>query len=110
MGVKAVYIVTSNSKKPLYTGVTGDLAKRIYQHKNPNIDGQRIKGFSPKYNCQTLLYYEIHDNMDAAIAREDQIKDGSRAKKVAMMDAMNPEWKDLYYNFLGISEKEYFKN
>jgi len=77
----------------LYTGVTSDLKKRIYQHK------AKIKaGFTNKYDVNKLGYYETHNTIVTAIKREKQIKAGSRNKKVELVESMNPEWNDLYEN------------
>jgi putative endonuclease len=88
----AIYIITNKKNGTLYTGVTSDLPKRIYEHKNATI------GFTARYNCKTLVYYEIFDDMENAILREKQIKDGSRDKKIALIENMNPEWRDLYFD------------
>jgi len=72
------------------------LVKRIWQHRNSVVDG-----FTQKYSVHRLVYYELADEMTAAIAREKQIKGGSRAKKLAMIESMNPEWRDLYDDILG---------
>ncbi len=74
----------------LYTGVTSDLPKRNYEHKNGVVDG-----FTKKYGCHLLVYYEAHDTMESAILREKQIKAGSRKKKLALIETMNPDWRDL---------------
>ena len=87
-----VYIMT-NKSQTLYTGVTNNLLKRVYQHKNKLIDG-----FTKKYNITILIYYETHEDIRAAIAREKQIKGWLRKKKIALIESMNPEWKDLYNN------------
>jgi len=87
----AVYIITNQQNGTLYTGVTSDLPKRIYEHKN-----DVVEGFSSKYQCHCLAYYEIHETMEAAIVREKQIKGGSRKKKLALIEDQNPDWKDLY--------------
>ena len=87
----AVYIITNNNNTTLYTGVTSDLIKRTYQHKN-----KFIKGFSQKYNCNKLVYYEIYLDIFHAITREKQIKSGSRKKKIQLIEKINPEWEDLY--------------
>ena len=92
----AVYILASKRNGTLYTGVTLDLVKRIWQHKNNLADG-----FTQKYSVHMLVYYELADEMTAAIAREKQIKGGSRAKKLAMIESVNPEWRDLYDDILG---------
>ncbi|MBV1888301.1 MAG: GIY-YIG nuclease family protein [Urechidicola sp.] len=86
-----VYIVSNNNNSVLYTGVTSDLANRINQHKN-----KTIKGFTSKYNCNKLVYYEIGNGMEGCILREKQIKAGSRQKKIQLIEGMNPQWKDLY--------------
>jgi len=86
-----VYIMTNKSNQVLYTGVTSDLIKRIFQHRN-----KMIKGFTEKYKLIKLIYYEVSDDIRVAIEREKQIKGGSRAKKIALVDRMNPEWRDLY--------------
>jgi putative endonuclease len=86
-----VYIVASKRHGTLYTGVTSDLPKRAFEHREG-----RVKGFSAKYGCKILVWYELHETMIAAITREKQIKAGSRAKKLALIEALNPEWTDLY--------------
>jgi len=84
-----VYILTNNSKT-LYTGVTNNLIRRIYEHKN-----KFVEGFSKKYNLTKLVYYEISEDVRSAIAREKQIKGWLRSKKIKLIESMNPEWKDL---------------
>ncbi len=86
-----VYIITNKNNTVLYTGVTSDLIKRIDQHKN-----KVVTGFSAKYNCNKLVYYEIGNGMEGCILREKQIKAGSRQKKIQLIEGMNPLWKDLY--------------
>jgi putative endonuclease len=86
----AVYIVTNRRNGTLYTGVTSDLSRRIWQHKN------RTSGFTARYGCDRLVWYELHGEMLRAIVREKQIKAGSRAKKLALIEALNPRWADLY--------------
>ena len=85
-----VYILTNNRKTVLYTGVTSDLQKRIYQHKH-----KVMLGFTSKYKCNSLVWYEQADEITAAITREKQIKAGSRKKKEALINTMNPRWEDL---------------
>ena len=75
----------------LYTGVTSDLRRRVYEHKE-----KIIEGFTKKYNITKLVYYEILRDAESAIAREKQIKGGSRQKKVGLIEGMNHQWKDLY--------------
>jgi putative endonuclease len=84
-----VYIMT-NKSRTLYTGVTNDLMRRVHEHKN-----KLVAGFTSKYNIQFLVYYEAGSDIHVAIAREKQIKGWLRAKKIALIDSMNPEWKDL---------------
>ena len=86
-----VYIVTNKRNGTLYTGVTSNLLQRIYQHKEG-----LIEGFTKKYGCKILVWYELHETMESAIMREKQIKCGSRGKKMALIEKNNPEWKDLY--------------
>ena len=86
-----VYIMASKRRGTLYTGVTSNLPKRAFEHR----DGP-VKGFSAKYGCKILVWYELHDTMIEAITREKKIKAGSRAKKVALIEASNPDWNDLY--------------
>src|SRR5271167_1754633 len=86
-----VYIVASDRNGTLYTGVTSNLPQRIYQHREG-----LLAGFTRRYNCRRLVFYEFHERMAEAIAREKQIKGGSRAKKMALIEAANPQWRDLY--------------
>jgi len=92
----AIYILTNKPNGTLYTGVTNNLVKRIWQHKN-----RMSQGFSCRYNLTQLVYYELFDDMYAAISREKQIKAGSRAAKISLIESFNSEWKDLYWNILG---------
>ena len=75
----------------LYTGVTSNLKKRIWEHKNGVVDG-----FSKTYSLHTLVYYEVCPSMESALQREKQIKAGSRKKKIELIETINPQWKDLY--------------
>ena len=86
-----VYIMANRRNGTIYTGVTSDLPKRAFEHR----EGV-VKGFSAKYNCKTLVWYELHETMLEAIVREKQIKAGSRASKLALIESLNPLWKDLY--------------
>jgi putative endonuclease len=86
-----VYIMTNKGNTVLYTGVTHDLKRRIYEHKE-----KLVEGFTKRYNVTKLVYYEIIRDAQNAIMREKQIKAGSRAKKIALVDGMNPTWNDLY--------------
>jgi len=85
-----IYIMTNKLNSVLYTGVTSNLVKRMYEHKS-----KLIEGFTKKYNVDKLVYYEIYDDINEAIAREKQIKAGSRQKKINLIANMNPAWKDL---------------
>jgi putative endonuclease len=87
----AIYILASQRNGTLYVGVTSNLVKRVWEHKNDQVDG-----FSRRYGVHMLVYYEILDTMDVAITREKQIKAGSKAKKLRLIESMNPEWNDLY--------------
>ena len=87
----AVYIMANKRNGTLYTGVTSGLVKRVYEHK----DGV-VQGFTSRYGCKMLVYYEIHPDMHSAITREKQIKAGTRKMKLALVESMNPDWKDLY--------------
>ncbi len=86
-----VYIMASGRNGTLYVGVTSDLAMLAFEHR-----AGAGKGFTSRYECKLLVWYERYERMDEAIAREKQIKGGSRAKKLALVDAMNPAWADLY--------------
>jgi putative endonuclease len=86
-----VYILASKRNGTLYTGVTSDLIKRVYEHKNGLADG-----FTKKYNLHDLVYFELHEEMLAAITREKQIKKWSRRWKLQLIEEHNPDWKDLY--------------
>jgi putative endonuclease len=86
-----VYMMASKRHETLYAGVTSNLPKRAFEHR----EGLE-SGFSKKYGCKMLVWYEVHETMIEAITREKQIKAGSRAKKLALIEALNPEWTDLY--------------
>lgn len=91
----AIYILTNRFHGTLYTGVTSNLQKRIWEHKN------RIHpGFCTKYHLDKLVYFEIFAEIYDAISREKQIKGGSRKSKVRLIESINPGWKDLYPNIL----------
>ena len=87
----AIYLLSNKPNGTLYTGVTSDLPKRIWQHRNGI-----TKGFTTRYNLTRLVYFELFQNMLQAISREKQIKAGSRAAKIKLIERMNPGWKDLY--------------
>ena len=90
-----IYLMTNKYNTVLYTGVTNDLIRRIYEHKE-----KLIGGFTKKYNVSKLVYYEIFTDINSAIAREKQIKAGSRQKKIDLINSMNPEWRNLYDGLL----------
>ena len=92
----AVYLLTNRPHGTLYTGVTSDLAGRIWQHKN-----KLTRGFTAKYNLTKLVYFELFDEMYDAISREKQIKAGSRKAKLKLIRRTNPEWRDLYLDICG---------
>ena len=85
-----VYILTTRNNTVLYTGVTNDLKRRVFEHKSG-----LNEGFTKKYHVHKLVYFEIFDYVELAIVREKQIKGYSREKKIKLIEAMNPEWKEL---------------
>ena len=87
-----VYILTNSRNTVLYTGVTNDLKRRVYEHRN-----KVVPGFTAKYNVKKLVYYEVYDDPQYAIAREKQIKSGSRKKKLDLISSFNPGWRDLWW-------------
>ena len=90
-----VYILASRKNGTLYTGVTGDLVKRTYEHKQEMIDG-----FTKKYNIKMLVWFEKTEDPAAAIQREKQIKKWKRKWKIELIEQRNPEWNDLYKDFM----------
>jgi len=88
-----VYILTNNDKSVLYTGVTNDLERRLFEHKEDSIGGK--KSYAGKYNCVNLIYYEHFDNIEYAIKREKKIKGWSRHKKKELISNFNSEWRFL---------------
>ncbi|SBV32503.1 Excinuclease ABC, C subunit domain protein [uncultured Sphingopyxis sp.] len=86
----AVYIMANKRNGTLYTGMTSNLVQRVWQHR------EGLGGFSRRYDCKMLVWFEIHATMETAIAREKQIKAGSRAKKLMLIEADNPSWRDLW--------------
>ena len=83
--------MTNPKNTVLYTGVTSDLRKRVYEHKEKSVEG-----FTKKYNIVKLVYYEVLENSYSAVSREKQIKGGSRQKKSDLISSLNPKWDDLY--------------
>ena len=94
----AVYMMANRRNGTVYTGVTSNLVRRVWQHR------EGIAGFSQRYDCKLLVWFEMHATMETAIAREKQIKAGSRARKLALIEAGNPLWQDLWPSILGGSE------
>ncbi len=86
-----IYMMANQRNGTLYTGVTSHLVKRVYEHKQGS-----VAGFTRTYGCRLLVYYEQCDSMLSAIEREKQIKAGSRKKKLALIEKLNPNWLDLY--------------
>ena len=91
-----VYIMTNWDNTVLYTGVTNDLRRRVYEHREGIMEG-----FTKRYHVKNLVYYEIAEDPISAIAREKQIKGGSRKKKLELIEGMNPQWRDLWDDING---------
>jgi len=91
----AVYILASGKNGTLYTGVTSDLAKRIWEHKNNLADG-----FTKRYGVHYLVWFEVHHTLDSAFIREKNIKEWKRAWKLKLIEKDNPDWRDLYIDFV----------
>jgi predicted GIY-YIG superfamily endonuclease len=87
----AVYILASKRNGTLYVGVTSDLVRRVWEHREG-----AVAGFTKRYECKMLVWYECHDEMIEAIAHEKRIKGGSRRKKLELIERTNPQWRDLY--------------
>jgi putative endonuclease len=96
-GQYCVYVVTNQRHTVLYTGVTGDLKRRIHQHRE-----KLLPGFTHRYNVSKLVYYECTEDASVAILREKQIKAGSRRKKIELVNGYNPEWRELYDERLAV--------
>ena len=94
--IPCVYILANNPRGTLYIGVTSDLPGRIWQHKNDQADG-----FTKRYHVHTLVWYEVHEEMESAILREKVLKAWKRLWKVELVESVNPEWRDLYPDVLG---------
>lgn len=90
-----IYIMTNKYDKVLYVGVTNDLVRRVYEHKN-----KFLKGFTSRYNVTKLIYFEDYEDINQAIDREKQIKGWLRRKKIELIEEFNPEYKDLYNEIL----------
>ena len=90
-----VYILFNKRNGTLYVGVTSNLVKRVYEHKNKFVDG-----FTKKYGVDKLAYYEVCEDIQVAIEREKQLKAGNRKRKIQLIEKNNPLWKDLYYDIV----------
>jgi putative endonuclease len=93
----AVYILTNKRNGTLYVGVTSSLIKRIWEHRN-----NAVAGFTKRYELHLLVWYEMHNTMESAIKREKTVKGWRRIWKLELIEASNPNWKDLYTNILGL--------
>jgi putative endonuclease len=87
----AVYILSSKRNGTLYVGVTSDLVKRVWEHRN-----NLVEGFTQRYGVHQLVWYELHESMESAIKREKRLKDWKRKWKVQLIEKTNPDWEDLY--------------
>lgn len=87
----AVYILAGKRNGTLYVGVTSNLAKRVWEHKN-----HFVPGFTKRYGIDILVWYEMHERMDSAIAREKALKEWKRSWKLQLIEQSNPQWRDLY--------------
>jgi putative endonuclease len=97
----STYIVASRSRT-LYIGITGDLRRRVFQHK-----WKEYEGFSAKYNCDRLVWFEHYQDVAKAISRETQLKKWNRAKKIALIERMNPPWADLSRDWFEYEPADY---
>ena len=95
MKLPVVYIMANKKNGTLYVGVTSNIQRRVYEHKEGAIDG-----FTKRYNCKTLVFYEAHGTMESAILRERKIKCGARKKKIDLIESINFNWEDLYNDLL----------
>jgi len=94
-----IYIMSSRSST-LYIGVTNDLLKRVYEHKE-----KFVEGFTKRYSIDRLIYYEVCENVESAITREKQLKGWTRARKIVLIESINPEWKDLSLDLMDYKSK-----
>jgi len=95
MKTPCVYMLASKRNGTLYVGVTSNLPQRVWQHKN-----DLVEGFTRRYGVHALVWYEVHETMENAIAREKTIMEWKRQWKIDLIEAMNPEWRDLYEDIL----------
>src|SRR5512136_1865983 len=91
----AVYMLASKRNGTLYVGVTSDLTKRVWEHKN-----DLVEGFTKRYNVHSLVWYELHESMESAIKREKSIKEWKRVWKLELIESVNPGWEDLYHKIV----------
>jgi putative endonuclease len=91
-----VYLLSNYTNSVIYTGVTNDLVRRVYEHRQ-----KFVEGFTKRYNVWKLVYFEEADDPYAAITREKQIKAGSRKKKISLIESTNPLWRDLWHDIIG---------
>jgi putative endonuclease len=91
----AVYIMANRRNGTLYVGVTSNLPERAWLHRSG-----AVPGFTKRYGCKMLVWYELHATMPNAIAREKQLKSGSRQKKLALIEGLNPNWRDLFHELI----------
>ena len=91
----AVYILASKRNGTLYIGVTSDLVKRIWEHKN-----NMVEGFTKRYNVHRLVWYELHESMETAITREKRLKEWKRKWKLELIESSNPKWQDFYHRIV----------
>ena len=91
----AVYMLASKRNGTLYIGVTSDLVKRVWEHKN-----HMVRGFTKRYGVHQLVWYELHENMESAIEREKRLKGWKRVWKLELIESVNPDWQDLYHSIV----------
>jgi putative endonuclease len=91
----AIYIIASKRNGTLYIGVTSDITKRIWEHKN-----DLVEGFTKRYNVHRLVWYELHESMESAIKREKSMKEWKRVWKLELIESVNPDWEDLYHTII----------
>ena len=91
----AVYLLASKRNGTLYIGVTSDLVKRVWEHKN-----DMVEGFTKRYNVHQLVWYELHESMESAITREKRLKSWKRKWKLELIESNNPKWQDLYHTIV----------
>ncbi len=91
----AVYILPSKRNSTLYVGVTSDLVKMMWEHRN-----DMVEGFTNRYSVHPLVWYELHENMESAIQREKRLKEWKRVRKLELIESTNPNWQDLYHKIV----------